>query len=263
MDIWMAAGAVNLERLHQLLEEGANLNRSRWSGVTPLHRASAAGQNQAVEWLLENGVDVNCKTAWGWYTPLHQACAEGNLETAMLLLNAGADWHVHDKNNRTPMQWALDKGHLIVGQKLDQHVSKVEKKEKKRRLEEEKQARLRQIELAAEQKAARLRKFEEEKEAEKTRQDAARLMAAEMSALAANIGIKAAEAATFFAAEAAEAKSKIKDLEPEFYRELQKELTEEEFVDILNSSPAHAKALGISAKNFRIMKQIAKAQGKL
>jgi hypothetical protein len=52
-----AAGQGNLMRLRQIIEcvggKEGNVNRTKWSGVTCLHRAAGAGHVALVEYLLK------------------------------------------------------------------------------------------------------------------------------------------------------------------------------------------------------------------
>ena len=54
-----------------LLELDAQRDRGdmRWNGSTALHGAAMMGSNLIVQYLLEQGADINAKNALGW-TPL-------------------------------------------------------------------------------------------------------------------------------------------------------------------------------------------------
>jgi ankyrin repeat protein len=78
-----------------LIERGAELearstNREFAFDATPLHSASAAGQRDVCEALLDAGADVNA-VQHGGYTALLDAAANGNTELVDFLLERGAD----------------------------------------------------------------------------------------------------------------------------------------------------------------------------
>lgn len=58
--------------------------------LTGLHEATICGNAQLVEYLLNNGADINCCDYEGW-TPLHAAASLGKVKIVQLLLEYGAD----------------------------------------------------------------------------------------------------------------------------------------------------------------------------
>lgn len=69
-----------------LLNEGANIHVvSEEYGETPLHLASARGDEDAVKALLARGADINLQDRDGW-TPLYTASSSGNASIVNLLL---------------------------------------------------------------------------------------------------------------------------------------------------------------------------------
>ena len=63
-DIWSHAHLGNVNEVETILESGVNINAMRWSGVTPLHRAAAAGQLDMIHLLLGEGANVNAISTW-------------------------------------------------------------------------------------------------------------------------------------------------------------------------------------------------------
>lgn len=132
-DIWQAAREGNLPRLEYLLTvEKEPVNKTRWSGITPLHRAAEEGQTEAAHLLLRHGANCDVRATWGWHTPLHLACGRGHEEVGRLLLKYGAEWKVYDKRNRSPLQWSIDGGREVMGRRLDHMCMIQESNEKKR-----------------------------------------------------------------------------------------------------------------------------------
>lgn len=73
-----------------------------------------------IEYLIQQGADVNARATWGWYTPLHVACKYGYEDVAKCLLKHGAKWHIRDKYRATPLRWAIRSGHSLLGRTLDE-----------------------------------------------------------------------------------------------------------------------------------------------
>jgi Ankyrin repeats (3 copies) len=73
----------------------------------PLHARSRHWQGR-IEILLELGADVH-QGEGGRGTALHFAAAVGNTDTAKLLLQHGANLHALNKDNQTPLAYALQR----------------------------------------------------------------------------------------------------------------------------------------------------------
>jgi hypothetical protein len=78
----------------ELIEE---LNKEDWADV----------DITKVQDLIERGADVNAKDNGG-YTPLHWASYNDSIAIAKLLLDAGADLEAKDKWGRTPLDFTDD-----------------------------------------------------------------------------------------------------------------------------------------------------------
>jgi ankyrin repeat protein len=81
-----------------VLPSGADVNTRDSNGDTALHHACAwpAPQYSAVQWLVENGADVNASNNDGMtpetgHTPLFEAASSYDYRLAAYLLNAGAN----------------------------------------------------------------------------------------------------------------------------------------------------------------------------
>ena len=54
-----AAASGDLETISRLIVKGLNINDADYDGRTPLHLACQAGHAEVVQFLLENGANVN------------------------------------------------------------------------------------------------------------------------------------------------------------------------------------------------------------
>lgn len=77
-----------------IIDFGADVNLQGDDGETALHIATDYHKPRdkvMIRYLLDQGADVNSKTAFDKYTPLHNALVVGNEEIVEMILNAGAD----------------------------------------------------------------------------------------------------------------------------------------------------------------------------
>lgn len=98
-------GEVDLEKVRDLIREGANVNATDENGLTPLHIVVGYGYDEAAILLIDNQANINAKDVQG-DTPLQRAVERENLGLVKLLINNGADVSVRDNVNRTPLEWA-------------------------------------------------------------------------------------------------------------------------------------------------------------
>eukprot|EP00123_Amoebidium_parasiticum_P010521 comp20160_c0_seq1/m.24950 comp20160_c0_seq1/g.24950 ORF comp20160_c0_seq1/g.24950 comp20160_c0_seq1/m.24950 type:complete len:969 (-) comp20160_c0_seq1:35-2941(-) len=87
-DILYAARFGDVEQLKWFVLRGADLSKADLDRRTPLHVAAAEGRVGAVEFLIEQKVDVNAVDRWG-NTPLEEAINNGHFETAQLIREHG------------------------------------------------------------------------------------------------------------------------------------------------------------------------------
>ncbi|KAG2792139.1 hypothetical protein PC113_g25724, partial [Phytophthora cactorum] len=93
--------------------------------VTPLHCAVSTGQIQAVQWLIEHGVNVNLKSkASYWSDRMPPLFVADNPDIVTLLLEAGANHlEVPDPghmNTLTVLQMAYMRGNFPVAHELEE-----------------------------------------------------------------------------------------------------------------------------------------------
>jgi ankyrin repeat protein len=81
----------DVEQMHMLLANGADVNSTNAQGWTPLHVAAAGGDLAVVETLLHYGADVNAVSYIG-STPLYNAMVFGRKQVVVeVLLAHGAN----------------------------------------------------------------------------------------------------------------------------------------------------------------------------
>ncbi|PKC10205.1 ankyrin, partial [Rhizophagus irregularis] len=74
-----------------LINKGSDINAQDHAGWTSLHEAALAGHLNIVEFLLEQGAEVNAASFDDGDTPLHDASAKGHAEVVWALMQYGAD----------------------------------------------------------------------------------------------------------------------------------------------------------------------------
>lgn len=97
-----AARTGDLAAIKQHISEGADVNALHFE-MPPLTWAAMAGQTEAVQFLLENGADVNIKSRDGG-TPLHGAAFFGRTDVVKLLLENGANLEARNDDGATPLE---------------------------------------------------------------------------------------------------------------------------------------------------------------
>jgi ankyrin repeat protein len=117
-----------------LIARGADVNAASQYGWTPLHQAVRGGCKDNIELLLEHGAELNARTERG-QTALHIAArSKGNdeslearerdREVAVFLLSKGTHVNAKDKEGRTPLDLAVDRGAVEIASLLKKHGGK-------------------------------------------------------------------------------------------------------------------------------------------
>ncbi|KAK6184410.1 hypothetical protein SNE40_001934 [Patella caerulea] len=86
----------DLKEVKKVLEAEKGVINKEVSGRKPLHFAADYGQSEIVEYLIQNGADVNACDIHG-ISPLLAAVWEGHSECVKILLQKGAS-----KNGKSP-----------------------------------------------------------------------------------------------------------------------------------------------------------------
>ncbi|XP_053620002.1 BRCA1-associated RING domain protein 1-like [Plodia interpunctella] len=86
-------------------------------GETLLHIACRFGKMDKVMELLSNGANTNTKDYAGW-TPLHEVVQNGNLDLVILLLQYNAMVNVPGQSNETPLHEAVRYNHVDIVKEL-------------------------------------------------------------------------------------------------------------------------------------------------
>jgi ankyrin repeat protein len=111
-----ASGDIEVFRI--LLDAGADVNAASEPGQTPLMMAAQAGKPEIIQELLERKANINAVDTWDQWTALQWASSSGQLEAVSLLVKNGAEIHHKDKNGKTALALAQEKGQTKVAELL-------------------------------------------------------------------------------------------------------------------------------------------------
>ena len=126
-----------------LLKSGAKLDAKNAAGQTPLHITAGSGNVEAVALLLKNGATADIPDAMG-DTALMIATRKGFLQIVVKLLEAGANIHHTNRAQETSIGLAAALKNPAVADQLKRADALAKAaNEKKKRLEEEEEARKR------------------------------------------------------------------------------------------------------------------------
>jgi ankyrin repeat protein len=130
LDVFEASATGNLERVRELLKEGAGLvNAFAADGFFPLGLAAFFGHRAIVEFLLKNGAEVNTASRNAQkVTSLHGAVARRDVEIVKTLLKYGADPNAMQERGFVPLHDAAANGNLALVQLLVKHGARVDVK---------------------------------------------------------------------------------------------------------------------------------------
>ncbi len=87
----LAADIASTDLIRLLLKHGADANTANADGETPLHLVSRAGNIEAAKLLLKAGAKVDARESFGEQTPLMWAVVRRHPEMVQFLIEQGAD----------------------------------------------------------------------------------------------------------------------------------------------------------------------------
>ncbi|KAJ7595588.1 ankyrin repeat-containing protein [Mycena floridula] len=103
-----------LDIVKLLIEKGVSLKKGQI-----LHTACHWGSLEVVQFLVENGVDINALDRWG--TALWAAIDRNKKEVVEFLIQSGADVNATGDNSKTPLQLAIQRGYKEIEHILRRH----------------------------------------------------------------------------------------------------------------------------------------------
>uniref|UniRef100_A0A8C3AS60 Ankyrin 1 n=1 Tax=Cyclopterus lumpus TaxID=8103 RepID=A0A8C3AS60_CYCLU len=109
----LASKEGHVKMVLELLHSGIELEATTKKGNTALHIAALAGQEKVVAELVNYGANVNAQSHKG-FSPLYMAAQENHLEVVKFLLENGANQSLPTEDGFTPLAVALQQGHENV-----------------------------------------------------------------------------------------------------------------------------------------------------
>ena len=106
MNLLNAITTGNLDRVRLFLEQGADKDQVDSGDNTLLYYAAMYNQLHVVQYLVEQGAQLNKASRISGITPLAETAYKGHVEIARYLLEQGADRDKADNNGFTPLHLA-------------------------------------------------------------------------------------------------------------------------------------------------------------
>ena len=115
-----ACSANQLEALKVLLDAGADPNERGTDGTGILPWAVGYGYTEVVRELVKAGTRIDDPLDRFGQTPLMQAARTGKTEIVRTLLELGAKIGAKDREGKTALDYAKEKGHAEIAEILNQ-----------------------------------------------------------------------------------------------------------------------------------------------
>jgi cytohesin len=116
----------DMDRVRELIEEGADVNAEGRRGETPLHAAAAKGHKEIAELLIAKGAEVDANRPG--YTPLTWAIWNDDRDIIMLLLKSGADANFDPENDGPAIFYSVWNEDVELAKLLLAHGAKLDVK---------------------------------------------------------------------------------------------------------------------------------------
>ena len=104
----------SLSRVKSSLVDGANVNAKRSNGTTALHTACSRGYFEIVQYLVENGADINVRGGDENDTPLIWAVYNERNNISKFLVDKGANINARDKHGKSALNYAYERGEMDI-----------------------------------------------------------------------------------------------------------------------------------------------------
>jgi len=124
----------NIEILEYLISQGADVNTFGKSGSTPLTTAAYKGNKEAIELLVSHDANINIKQEKNYWTLLHYAANYNHPHLVDYLIDNGINVDSRSKNGWSPLALASNKGNTEVVEKLLRHSPDIELPTKRSKL---------------------------------------------------------------------------------------------------------------------------------
>lgn len=94
-------------------------------GLSPLYIATKYNHMEIIEYLINNGVNINYVNRYGKYTALHLACVLGRIAIVEYLIENGADTDLLSLFDYTPIELAAKYGHIEIIKYFTKKIDKI------------------------------------------------------------------------------------------------------------------------------------------